>query len=115
MKWVARYLTYLITMGQRLPLPKRVPFPARGDVEKTIAMGIVLSGVNAEGYAKMTLPNGWKFVDDSCDWTMPDWVIVDSSGLERARIIGICGYCMQPWARFVVHETPRAYVPSKKA
>lgn len=110
MKWVARYLT---TMGQNLLLPERVPFPARGDVEKTIAMGIVLSGVDADGYAKMTLPDGWTFVDDSCDWTMPDWVIVDSCGLERARIVGRCGYCMWPQAWFVVRDTPREYVPSR--
>lgn len=75
-------------MGQIFPLPERIPKPDIILANQMINWGFKLRDDGKE-YIEYDMPNGWKLVDKSSMYDIPDFYFVDQNKMAKIRIHGI--------------------------
>lgn len=97
-----------------MPLPERVPLPSNSNMtEKVTGWGIKFSD-EKDGYATMTLPEGWTFNDISWREDLPEWVIVDTNNMMRASVRGAWKGAYDNQLDFYVLDGTKPYVPRQE-
>lgn len=101
-------------MGQPMPLPERVPLPGDSYMAKDVTGWGIKFSDEKDGYATMTLPEGWTFNDISWREDLPKWVIVDANNMIRASVSGAWKGAYDNRLTFYVSDGTEPYVPRQE-
>jgi hypothetical protein len=78
-------------MGQPLPLPERIPLPHEHERKSMIEKGFTFGEkkeIEGKWFTNYTLPDGWRFVDNSRRHDLPHWVFVGSDNMVYYAVCG---------------------------
>ena len=78
-------------MGQPLPLPQRIPAPddytCKLMIEKGFTIGDAID-IEHKSFVTYTMPEGWKFINNSWRQDLPQWEFVCPDGLVHFSVNG---------------------------